>query len=447
MRVDRPSFAAFLSFLWPGLGQAYRGARRRALVQAAPQLVFVIAILIAVILLGPLVFAAHLFSPIVSIGLLLVVAVLAAWRSWSILDAAAPGAWKTLRGGRLAWACTLIAIGLIAHTWLGYSLWAFYRAGQEIAEPILAVASPSPSPPAGAGDSPGASASAGPDATSSPLPGQNGRVTILLVGVDNTHPGILGLTDTLIVASFDPSDHSLDMISLPRDVSHLPFYSGGQWGPRINSLLDETIRNGSAFPDGPMRTLENEISYVVGVPIDYYAEIGISGFSQLIDAVGGVDIVVTTPIDDPTYQFSPTEIGFHLAPGTYHLDGKYATAYARSRHGSSDYARAARQQQILLALRNKLKDPVTLANLPAIVDSMGQIIRTDAPLDRLPEIVQIAQETTDAQTTNIVLSPPTYAHGYVAPDGTRTDMTQLNMDAVAQLSMELFGSDSLYAPH
>ena len=442
------SFAALLSFLWPGLGQAYRGERRRALVQALPQLVFVVGVLLAIIALGPLVFAAYLLNPVVSIGLLLVVAALALWRSWSIMDAAAPLTWRRLRGGRLAWASLLVAIGLLVHGWVGYSLWAFYRAGQEMAQPIVAVTNPSPVPsmPTGPGNSPISSVAPSPDAPASPLPGEKRRVTILLVGVDNTHlPSPLGLTDTIIVASFDPSDHSLVMISVPRDVAHLPFYSGGEWGPRINSLLEAAIRNGSEFPDGPMRTLENEISYVVGIPIDYYAEIGISGFSELIDAVGGVDVVVKTAINDPTYQFSPTEIGFHLDPGAYHLNGKYATAYARSRHGSSDYARAARQQEILLALRNKLKDPLALANLPAIVDSMGQIIRTDAPLDRLPEIVAIAQQTTDAVTRNIVLSPPGYAHSYIASDGTRTNMTQLDMNAVAQLSIELFGADSLYA--
>ena len=446
--MDKLNLAALLSFVWPGLGQAYRGERGRALVQAFPQLVFVVAIATAVVVLGPLVFAAHLFNPVVSLGLVLVVVLLAVWRSWSIVDAAAPGrTWRALRGRRLAWTSLLLAIGLVVHAWLGYSMFAFYRAGQEITLPIEAITTAAPSPSSSAGaDNPTPDASANPGASPTPLPGENRRVTILLVGVDNTHLSLLGLTDTLIVASFDPGDHSLVMVSLPRDVGHLPYYGGGQWGPRINSLLDAAIRDRQAFPDGPMATLEKEISFVVGVPIDYYAEIGISGFTQLIDAVGGVDVVVDTPINDPTYQFSPTEIGFHLDPGSYHLNGKYATAFARSRHGSSDYARAARQQQILLALRNKLKDPVALANLPGIVDSMANIIRTDVPLDRLPEIVSIAQETTDAATRNIVLGPPTYAHVFVNDAGERTNMTQLNMDAVAALSIELFGADSLYSP-
>ena len=216
--------------------------------------------------------------------------------------------------------------------------------------------------------------------------------------MDNTHSRQFGLTDTLIVASFDPKTQSLDMISIPRDTARLPYYAGGQWLSRINGLMASAGRHPDSFPDGPMGTLVKEVEYIVGIPIDYYAQIDIAGFSALIDAVGGVDVTIETPLDDPGYQFSPTEIGFHLDPGTHHLDGKYATAFARSRHGSSDYDRAARQQKVLLALRAKLNDPQTLLNLPNIVDSASQVVRTNAPLDRLPDLVSIAQHSQVADT-------------------------------------------------
>jgi len=76
---------------------------------------------------------------------------------------------------------------------------------------------------------------------------------------------------------------------------------------------------------------------------------------------------------------------------------------------------------------------------------VSQIIRTDAPLDRLPDILSIALRSTLADTRNIVLDPPRYASGVRTSTGDRTNMNQLNMDAVAQLSIELFGSDSRYA--
>jgi LCP family protein required for cell wall assembly len=233
------------------------------------------------------------------------------------------------------------------------------------------------------------------------LPGADRRVTVLLVGVDNTHAAERGLTDTLIVASFDPISHSLTMISIPRDTARLPMYMGGEFSGRVNNLMRTAARNPELYPDGAMGTLVNELSYIVGVPIDYYAQIDIAGFTALVDMVGGVDVVLDTPIQDATYQFSPTETGFYLDAGPHHLDGKLATAYARSRHGpgNSDYERARRQQQILLALRTKFNDPRLMANLPGLLYVLSNIVRTDAPLDRLPDIVSIALSRSSSART------------------------------------------------
>jgi LCP family protein required for cell wall assembly len=457
--------AALLSFLWPGLGQEYRGERRRAAVQAAPQLVVVLLFVLAVLVLHPVIVVAYLFNPLVSLGLLVVVVLLALWHAWSITDAIGwPRLWlRSARAGSSAptrlWATALIVLVLLIHSWVGYNLLAFYRVGTVIYQPPDISVLPSPTPGATQPDgSPMASGETAPPSTLAPgetpgpgstplppLPGSNDRVTILLVGMDNTHGDLLALTDTLIVASFDPQQGSLAMISLPRDTAHLPYYRGGTFLPRINSLRQQAVRSPAEFPDGPMGTLVNEMSYIVGIPIDYYALIGIAGFSQLIDAVGGVDIDVPRTVDDPGYGFSPTEVGFHVDPGWHHFDGKYGTAYARSRHGSSDYARAARQQQLLLALRSKLSDPFVLTNLPQILDAVSQIVRTDAPLDRLPDIISIVERSTFADTRNIVLDPPQYASGVRTSTGDPTNMNQLNMDAVAQLSIELFGADSLYS--
>ena len=479
--MKRPGVQAFLSFVWPGLAQALRGQYWRALIQAAPQFVFVVGIVLIAVIRGPLILGAYLLNPTISLSLLVVVLVLAIWHLWSIADALGWPIFRRARAGAIAgpgtlsgpgslaaaralaatdegrfpgltsvptpgpaakaWATVLMALVLVFHAWLGYTLVAFYRTSQAIYEPpppisVLPSSSTTPAPGASSGTS---------STPSPPLPGTNGRVTVLLVGLDNTHGDLLALTDTLMVASFDPNQDTLAMISLPRDTAHLPYYAGGTWLPRINSLRQAAVRSPASFPDGPMGTLVNEMSYLVGIPIDYYAVVGIAGFSQLIDAVGGVDINVPKAVNDPGYQFSANEIGFYVAPGWHHFDGKYGTAYARSRHGSSDYARAQRQQQLLLALRSKLSDPSVITNLPGILDAAAQLIRTNAPLDRLPDLLQIVMRSSAADTTNLVLDPPNYAGRVFNSAGEPTSMTQLNMDAVAQLSIQLFGSDSRYA--
>lgn len=446
----RPSLAAFLSFLWPGLGQAYRGQRNRALAQAIPIIVAVAATIVAIAWLGPLVLVAYLFNPAVSLGLIVVVAALGAWRAWSVVDALRDPAPLASRPRHAIVAGLLIVAVAVSHAWVGWSLFSFYRAGQQMYEPIVGVI-PTPAPSTGPtapptlkpGETAGPTSEPTPPAA--PLPGASERVTILFVGVDNTHGPERGLTDTLIVASFDPRTNSLAMISLPRDTGRLPYYDGGTWPNRINNLMQTAARNPTEFPDGSMGTLVNELSYLVGIPIDYYARIDIGGFTRLIDLVGGIDVTLDYEIDDPGYQFSPTEIGFHLAPGQYHLDGKLATAYARSRHGGTDYQRAARQQQILLALRSRLNDPWTLTNLPALLEATSEIVRTNAPLDRLPDIVSIVARSDRAGTENVVLAPPDYAGRAFSDAGDPTSMTELKMDAVAELSIRLFGDDSRYA--
>lgn len=449
--IRRPWLAALLSFVWPGLGQAYQHERRRALIQALPQLVAVTLLVLAAIVMRPIIMVAYLLNPLVSIGLLVIVVVLGLWHVWSIGDAVDwPRIGRSARVGSSVgvrlWAVMLASLIIVVHGWVGYNLIAFNRVSNLIyvPPPISVVPSPPPSDgqpgrTLGPGETPGPTPTPGP-----PLPGSNRRVTILLVGLDNTHGEAYALTDTLIVASFDPRQGSLVMISLPRDTGHLPFYRGGEFAPRINVLRQYAVRDPASYPDGPMGTLVNEMSYLVGVPIDYYATIGISGFGQLIDAVGGVDIDAVR-VNDPGYQFSATEIGFSVEPGWHHFDGKNGTAYARSRHGSSDYQRAARQQQLLLALRDKLGDPFVLTNLPQILEAVSTIIRTDAPLDRLPDILTIVLNSALANTRNIVLAPPRYASGYRNEFDLPTNMNQLNMDAVKELSIELFGAESRYS--
>jgi LCP family protein required for cell wall assembly len=438
--------AAVLSFIWPGLGQAYLGRRTIAWMLGGPPLLLLLVIVALGLTTSPLVIAVHLLNPPLAILATLFVLVLGLVRVFSIFEAAEPG---DRRSSILAVA--LVVLVAITHAWLADSTWAFYRAGQAIHEEFASgeqPGQPGQPDPSLDPDAPTTDPLATPDpnATPSPrpsvLPGVNSRVTVLLVGVDNTPVIEHGLTDTLFVASLEPVTDSLTMVSLPRDVGRLPLYSGGTYLPRVNTLMQSADRHPEDYPDGAMGTLVKEMSYLVGIPIDYYARIDIAGFRSLVDAVGGVDVVVETAVHDPGYGFSPTEIGFDLEPGPHHLDGKYATAYARSRHGSSDYDRARRQQQILLALRNRLYDPTVLARLPEIVDAVSSIVRTDAPLDRLPEILQIALSTDQAATRQIVLGPPKYAHG---ADGATGGLNQLDMLAVEQLSIELFGPDSLYA--
>jgi len=433
----RPAVAAtLLSFAWPGLGQAYRRRRRVALGFAVPPALLLGGAALLAFLLGVPVFAAYLLNPFNSALAGLAVVGLAVWWAAAILDAGRPHT----RGSVVA-AIVLLALVGLAYGWAGSVVWSLYQAGVRISQPI-AEATPAPVP----------------TGSSSPAPTNNGRptsppvdpqsrVTILFVGRDSGRGPDSGLTDTLQVASFDPRSGEIVMISVPRDLGQVPLYTGGTWQHKINALMSAAERQPQRFPDGGIGTLVRQIEYIVGIPINYYAMIDFRGFERLVDMVGGVDVVLDRPIRDPTYWHDPQTRGFFMEPGEHHLDGATALAYVRSRHGpgNSDFQRARRQQQVLLALRGKIDEPGVLANLPAIIDTASAMVRSDVALNRLPEIVALLQQSTDAEVDTHVLQPRKYAEVVPRSEIGNVYMIRLKMDAVAELSIELFGDESRYA--
>jgi LCP family protein required for cell wall assembly len=201
------------------------------------------------------------------------------------------------------------------------------------------------------------------------------------------------------------------------------------------------------YPEGGLPTLIRELGYLLGVPIHYYAAVDLEGFARLIDAVGGVTIDNPRAINDPEYGgWTDGRIGFHLSAGVHHLNGQTALAYARSRKGlgDNDFTRARRQQQLLVALRDRLSDPSLLPKLPAIIDAGSRTIQTNFPQDRLGEMLTISQSVEgDDGIRRVVLGPP-YAKN--PPAGTPGGyQLVLDMDRLAKLSIELFGTDSRYS--
>jgi anionic cell wall polymer biosynthesis LytR-Cps2A-Psr (LCP) family protein len=152
-------------------------------------------------------------------------------------------------------------------------------------------------------------------------------------------------------------------------------------------------------------------------------------------------------INDPRYDWLDGTHGFRLSAGSHQLDGRTALAYVRSRQGAgdNDFNRARRQQQVLLALREQLTQPDMLPQIPDLLDAAGDTIRTNFPSDRVGEMVDLAQRIDTDTVTQVVLGPRTYA---TVPPTSETGgiyELRLNMDAVARLSIQIFGDASTYA--
>jgi len=209
------------------------------------------------------------------------------------------------------------------------------------------------------------------------------RTNILILGVDaRPGEGTATRTDTIILATVDPQQPYVGMLSIPRDL----YLTIPGYGPnRINAahLLGE-----SAIPGSGIYLTQQTIEQNFGVHMDRYMRLNFQAFVAIIDAAGGVEIDVPNYIIDteyPTPDYGVMTIEFQ--PGLQHMDGANALIYARTRHTTSDFDRAARQQQVISALMRKLIDPFNWWRIPLV--SLEFLANVDTDLTLL-DVVQLA---------------------------------------------------------
>ncbi len=397
----RASLAAFLSFLFPGLGQAYNGQPGLAWLLAAPVLILALGIA-AVLLVGTSVLVARLFDIRFLGGLLVLDVVLLAWRLFAVVQALGHRGRPKLTS-RATWATALLVTVTVAMHLVPayYAVKAIDTIGtvalggthgvdlQDLFPSVSGLLGPSDQPDVRAGE----------------------RVNILLVGVDSLPGRTTALTDTMLVVSLDPNGTASAMISVPRDLYGAPLPDGGVYNQKLNSLMVYAGAHSQEYPLGGVGTLKATVGKLLGVPIHYFAAINLLGFKQTVDSIGGVDVIVQRAINDPTYidEFNNLK-GFFLKAGSHHLDGHTALAFVRSRKGAgdSDFTRADRQQQLLAAVRAKLTAGNLLLSLPGLLDAVKNTIATDVPSDRIAELAVAVQGADMSKLQRIILQPPTY---------------------------------------
>ncbi|MCI0582961.1 MAG: LCP family protein [Chloroflexi bacterium] len=433
------SVAAGLSFLWPGLGQWYAGRNRNAALYAVPAVVL-LGIVLLRIAAGIQTFAISMLEPSVALTVLVLIIVGGIWRLLAMVDASSSVNRRTVFRGRPGQVLAVLGAVIFAtHATLGYYAWSFYENGSQIFVGDGPDATPDPAGSADPTDDFIATPFATPETP-------DARVTILLTGIDKTAERTHSLTDTLLVLSLEPTTGEVAMVSIPRDIAQFPLYNGGTFEGKINSLYVYAKNHPEQFPDGPLPSLTQELSYLLGIPIHYYAAVDIDGFKRMIDEVGGVTVTLDRALSDPRYNWLNGEFGLYIPKGTSTLDGETALAFVRSRYGAgdNDFTRAARQQVLLLALRKKVTDPAMLPRIPALLDVAGDTIRTNFPPERIDEMVALAQSIDDATVQRFVLKPPTYSIHPPTNTTGGTYILRLHLDAVRLLSVTLFGEDSAY---
>ena len=221
------------------------------------------------------------------------------------------------------------------------------------------------------------------------------RVTFLIVGSDSSlyrrQTGMATYrTDAMMVVSVSADRTKITMLSLPRDTVDIPLADGRIYGGKANGIAQTYGVDG----------LRGAMARLLGIQIDRYIKIDMDAFAWMVDAVGGVEVDVKTQIAD-------SHIHFYLNPGPQLLSGLTALNYTRTR-ADSDYARDARQQQVILALVRKWLAPTTSPSLIAAIPRLTSL-ETDISLSELPTFIEIGRRSANAQVTATVLQPPRFA--------------------------------------
>jgi LCP family protein required for cell wall assembly len=398
----RATLAGFLSFLFPGLGQAYNGQPMLALMLALPIVLLVLATVAALVTVRSTLLAELLDRRFLA-GLIVLDLAFLGWRLIAVGQAHGWRSPLSIRQWTGAATGLLLVLVMTMHLLPAYyaikaidTLGAVSREGSGVSRDGVGRAGVQPLLP---------------EPSDQPDLSRGERVNILLVGIDAGPGRQTALTDTMLVVSLDPNGGRSAMISIPRDLYGTPLPDGRVYNAKLNSLMAFAGSRPADFPLGGVGTLKAAVGELLGTKIHYFGAVNMLGFKQAVDALGGVDITVERTINDPTYMDeNEFRSGLYLAPGTYHMDGHLALAFVRSRKGAgdSDFTRADRQQQLLEAVRGKLTAGNLVLALPGLLDALRDTVSTDVPADRLPQLAAAIQDADTSSLERIVLQPPQF---------------------------------------
>jgi LCP family protein required for cell wall assembly len=255
------------------------------------------------------------------------------------------------------------------------------------------------------------------------------RVNIALYGYGGSgHDGAY-LSDSIMVISIQPrgagNPPQIAQISIPRDL-FVPIPVGGAektYYARVNeaySIGQAGLPVSSADYSGAQgggRLANATLSRILGIPIDHFVGLDFTAFKSAVDSVGGVDINVEHTFtdnnyprgecDDPQHPDCAVET-VHFNAGPQHMDGATALIFARSRESAdpvegTNFARNKRQQLVLSAIKQRVLSVGGLGNLPDLLSSLGDHVKTDLPLGDALALYELVKgvETTSFEHVSV----------------------------------------------
>lgn len=228
----------------------------------------------------------------------------------------------------------------------------------------------------------------------------SGRTNLLLLGRSGEGHDSPLLTDTIMVASINNSENSVNLISLPRDI----------WLPDMKAKLNSAYYWGEKQkPGAGIALVDSKVEDILGIPIHYTAIIDFDSFVEIIDTLGGVQVDVQTPFVDSKYPIAGKENDecngdpeygcryqtIEFSEGLQYMDGTTALKFSRSRSAEgdegTDIARAARQQLVLEAIKNKMTTREVWTSLPTLeklTDIVFNSIETDLSREQMAKVAR-----------------------------------------------------------
>jgi len=273
------------------------------------------------------------------------------------------------------------------------------------------------------------------------------RVSILLLGLDQRDwesgegpPR----TDTMILFTVDPLTRTAGMVSIPRDLwVNIP---GGYEYGRINTAYQ--LGEAYKYPEGggpglAMATVEE----LLGVPIEYYAQVDFDAFMRFVDEIGGIDVYVpektwVDPVGDNNTK--------RLRIGDWHMNGKLALAYARSRKTEGgDFDRADRTQAVIMSIRDKIlsEDMVLelISKAGILYKQLSDGIHTNMTLDEALRLAWLISQIPDENIKRGVIGPPDQVLLVTNTDGTQQVLKPIT-DKIRLLRDEVFTNTGPVSP-
>ena len=447
MSSPSPNIAALLSFVFPGLGQAYAGQRRRALFLALP--------MILLIVLALFMFAGgprrllDLFRLEALLALLLLNLAVLAYRLAAIFDAYrlaqatghGPGAGR----GSPVLLTALVALSLVIQ---GVPEYLGVRAAMlDFRPPISVIPSPSFEPEPTDEPTIQPSPTPPPTPTPTPAPGEtpppptptprvracptptgawaaDGRLNLLLIGGDEGQGRSSLRTDTMILLSVEVETCRAALFGFPRNMIPVPLpaesaqaYPGGRFPELLNAVWRRAYENPERFccaglsdEDRAWRAVTGTLQGLAGVPIDGLVAVNLVGFVQLVDEIGGLWIDVPRRLRDSDYprEDGSGRVEIDIRRGCQRLEGWLALAYARSRQQDDDYQRMRRQQLVLTSVRRQLDPLALLPHVNELFDIASKNLWLYLDRNDIPELARLAAAVDPDRTQTITFAPPRF---------------------------------------